>query len=75
MAADFVQVPELPELLEMPDIVTSYSQGQDVKVTSDVGRVVTMHCGEPVKPGVGPGVLIGDFRFKHQHHRHDNILP
>ena len=56
MAADFVQVPELPD---MPEI----SYGQTVeggRVASDGGRVMTTYCGEPVKPGVGPGVLIGE---------------
>ena len=58
MAADFVQVPELPE---MPDIDISYGQTQDGgKMVSDGGRVMTTYCGEPVKPGVGPGVLIGE---------------
>ena len=70
MAADFVQVPELPEMPDIDiragygqaqDIRTSYGQTQDGgKVVSDGGRVMTTYCGEPVKPGVGPGVLIGE---------------
>ena len=67
MAADFVQ-DVLPDL-EIPDI--------DIKVTYDPPQLlqkmsadesvasdqVTMYCGEPVKPGVGPGVLISQTRI------------
>ena len=72
MAADFVQVPDL----DIPDIKIKYESPQSLKMTSnhqeDAAKKkmtqtgsgdVTMFCGESVKPGVGPGVLIGKFTF------------
>ena len=68
MAADFVQVPDL----DIPDIKVKYESPQclkmnnshqeeaaKMKMTETGSGDVTVFRGEAVKPGVGPGVLIG----------------
>ena len=71
MAADFVQVPDL----DIPDIKVKYESPQSLKELEDVVKIkmtpsasqdngVKMFCGESVKPGVGPGVLIGQLIIK-----------
>jgi len=69
MAADFVQVPDL----DIPDIKVKYESPQclkmnnshqeeaaKMKMTETGSGDVTVFRGESVKPGVGPGVLIGE---------------
>ena len=66
MASDFLQGPDL----DIPDIKVKYESPQSLKELEDVVKIkmtpsasqdkgVKMFCGESVKPGVGPGVLIG----------------
>ena len=60
MAADFVQ-DRIPDL-ELPDIkveMTKEGEKTDQSVIHCHQPGVSFYCGEPVKPGVGPGVLIG----------------
>ena len=62
MAADFDQV-RIPDL-DLPDIKVEITR-EGEKTDKSAGNVLShqlgesTHCGEPVKPGVGPGVLIG----------------
>jgi len=65
MAADFDQV-RIPDL-DLPDIKVEITR-EGEKTDKSAGNVLShqlgesTHCGEPVKPGVGPGVLIGTTR-------------
>ena len=61
MAADFDQV-RIPDL-DLPDICVEITR-EGEKTDKTAGNVqsqpgLSSYCGEPVKPGVGPGVLIG----------------
>lgn len=62
MAADFDQV-RIPDL-DLPDIKVEITR-EGEKTDKSAGNVQShqlgesTYCGEPVKPGVGPGVLIG----------------
>ena len=69
MAADFVQDLIVPDL---PDISVTYNQDKIQKMTDDAVNKkmietgdITTYCGEIVKPGVGPGVLIGNHNDDH----------
>lgn len=61
MAADFDQV-RIPDL-DLPDICVEITRDGEKtdKTASNLQSLpgVTSYCDEPVKPGVGPGVLIG----------------
>jgi len=65
MAADFDQV-RIPDL-DLPDIKVEITR-EGEKTDKSAGNVQShqlgesTYCGEPVKPGVGPGVLIGTTR-------------
>ena len=68
MAADFVQeIHRLPDLeIDIPDISVTYSGdvSQASKHSGLSGETgLRIYNGEIVKPGVGPGVLIGETRI------------